>query len=120
MRGDVLTAVAYFEESLRIKTELDDKQGMAAALHEIGLLYARIGRGDRARECYEASLELWREVGDERGEAHTLAALGHLARSTDLAEARRLWRQGLSIARRLQMPIASELNHLLQTENTPE
>jgi tetratricopeptide (TPR) repeat protein len=93
---------------------------MAAALHEIGLLYAQIGRDDRARECYEASLELWREVGDERGEAHTLAALGYLAQTADLTEARHLWRQSLSIARRLQMPIASELNRLLQTERTPE
>lgn len=118
MRGNVLTAVAYFEESLRIKTELSDKQGMAAALHEIGLLYTRIGRDDRARECYELSLELWHEVGDERGEVHTLAALGHLVQSTDLAQAQRLWQQSLSIAQRLQMPIASELSRLLQVEDT--
>ena len=116
MRGDVLTAVEFFEESLRIKAELNDKQGMAAALHEIGLLYSRIGRDRRAKECYETSLELWRETGDERGEAYTLAALGHLLHSTDLTEAQRLWRQSLSIAQRLQIPIASDLLHLLQRE----
>ena len=119
MRGHILSAVVYFEESLRVKTALDDKQGMAAALHEIGLLFIKVEQVDKAEECLMDSLKLWRDIGDERGEAHTLASLGHLAHSTDPTEAQNLWHRSLSIAQRLQMPLASQLSSLLQTENKP-
>lgn len=120
MQGNVMMAVAYFEASLNIKTMLGDNQGKAAALHEIGLMYAQIGRGNRARECYLDALNLWRQAGDERGEAHTLAALGQLVRSSDLSEAENYLKQSLSIARRLQMPLAPEVARLLEADNSSE
>jgi predicted ATPase/DNA-binding SARP family transcriptional activator len=65
----------------------------AKALHAAGILVARQGSHDQAREIFEQALALFREVGDEDRAARTLAELATLAvlaedyeRATELYE----------------------------------
>ena len=49
----------------------------------------------QARECWEESQALWRELGDKRGVAAALAELAKAARARgDDAQARSRWRAG--------------------------
>lgn len=51
----------------------------AKALHAVGILVARQGDHDRARELFEEALSLFRQAGNEDRSARTLAELGTLA-----------------------------------------
>ena len=73
----------------------------ALALHELGAL-AGLAEGDAAREVAltEASLALWRELGDSWGTARTLNNLGYEAYlQGDLARAVSLLDEGVTLAR---------------------
>ena len=50
----------------------------ANALNLLGNLHSDQGRVDQARECFEASLAIFRELGDRRGESSALNNLGNL------------------------------------------
>jgi predicted ATPase len=68
-----------FEESLAISQALDDKRGIADALHFLGNVTARQGDREGALARYEESLAIYRELGDKAGIAATLVSQAHLA-----------------------------------------
>jgi tetratricopeptide (TPR) repeat protein len=69
-------ALEYYEESLRIRREINDKGGEASILNSIGRLHWNHGDYGKALADLEASLALRREIGDRWGTALGLMELG--------------------------------------------
>src|SRR5579871_6424352 len=71
---DYATARALYEESLAIRRELGDKNGIADSLSNLGEMAKEQGDYAAARALYEESLAIRRELGDKygiRSEEHT-------------------------------------------------
>ena len=99
--GDYQGAIAVLERSLELARSFQDRRGEALALHELGAL-AGLAEGDAAREAAltEASLAVWRELGDSWGIARTLNNLGYEAYlQGDLDRAVSLLDEGVTLAR---------------------
>ena len=99
--GDYGGAIALLERSLELARQFQDRRVEALALHELGAL-AGLAEGDAAREVAltEASLAVWRELGDAWGTARTLNNLGYEAYlQGDLDRAVSLLDEGVTLAR---------------------
>jgi predicted ATPase/class 3 adenylate cyclase len=99
--GDYRGAIALLERSLELARSFQDRRVEALALHELGAL-AGLAEGDAAQEAAltEASLALWRELGDSWGTARTLNNLGYEAYlQGDLDRAVSLLDEGVTLAR---------------------
>jgi len=99
--GDYGGAITLLERSLELARSFQDRRAEALALHELGAL-AGLAEGDAAREVAltEASLALWRELGDSWGTARTLNNLGYEAYlQGDLDRAVSLLDEGVVLAR---------------------
>lgn len=114
-QSDYAYGRAVYQESLAIWRELEDKQGIATALAELGIL--AFGQADltAARGLYEESLALRRQMGDRPGVAATLHNLGRVAyREGNWETAQALYEESLAICRELGDPqnIAVALTNL--------
>jgi len=99
--GDYGGAIALLERSLALARTFQDRRAEALALHELGAL-AGLAEGDAVREAAltEASLALWRELGDAWGTARTLNNLGYEAYlQGDFDRAVSLLDEGVTLAR---------------------
>jgi predicted ATPase len=99
--GDYGGAIALLERSLALARTVQDRRAEALALHELGAL-AGLAEGDAVREAAltEASLALWRELGDAWGTARTLNNLGYEAYlQGDFDRAVSLLDEGVTLAR---------------------
>jgi len=91
-QGDYATARALYEESLAIRRELGDKNGIADSLSNLGEMAKEQGDYAAARALYEESLAIRRELGDKYGIAYTLEAIAELAAAQGQSEpAAKLW-----------------------------
>lgn len=73
----------------------------ARALQGMGVLALNQGDYPNAKSCLEEGLEIWREIGDERGMAAALNTLGNLAwRHSEYDRAREFYDESLEIERR--------------------
>jgi predicted ATPase/class 3 adenylate cyclase len=89
-------------ETLLAHADRVDPGLRADALRDHGGVVYIVGQFDRGRALYEESLALYRELGDERGEAHMLHRLAvDAVRVGDLQRARVLTEEGYATARRL-------------------
>ena len=91
------------------------RQARAKLVQSAGTLAAQQGDYPAAREWYEESLALRREVGDKRGTANLLNNLGVLARfEGDLATARARYEESLALLRALgdRAAVGQALNNL--------
>jgi predicted ATPase/class 3 adenylate cyclase len=100
-QGDYAAAKGYYEQAL----EMIGPQNVwatAYALGNYGQSAARHGDNETAHERYEQSLAIYRQTGDERGEARVMASLAELASAEgDQATARALLYDALRIRCRL-------------------
>jgi tetratricopeptide (TPR) repeat protein len=74
--GKLDEALAQYNDSLRIKREVNDQRGIAVSLGEIGQVYDLQGRPDEAEKYYKESLDTHRKIGDKRGVGLMLNSLG--------------------------------------------
>ena len=74
--GDNRQALAFYEQALPLKRQMNDKRGEATTLHSIGLVYSTLGDNRQALAFYEQTLPLRRQMNDKRGEAATLHNIG--------------------------------------------
>jgi predicted ATPase/DNA-binding CsgD family transcriptional regulator len=91
----------WLEEALCHAGEVGRTPTLALALTGFGWLTMSSYQGDMvsARRHLEESLALWRELGNQRWEAHALAGLGQCARfQGDLATWRQLAEESLTLA----------------------
>jgi tetratricopeptide (TPR) repeat protein len=73
---DFLGALPYFEQTLGIARQVDDKTKEAESLDDIGYIHNVLGEKRKALDFYEQALPLRRQMGDRSGEATTLHNIG--------------------------------------------
>jgi non-specific serine/threonine protein kinase len=115
LQSDCPAARTLHEESLTVKRELGDQQGIASSLNNLGDVAHYEGDHAAARALYEESLAIWRELGDRRGVAVSLSNLGNAAYGQGVyAAARPLYEESLAIFKELgdRWGIAYSLNNL--------
>ncbi|MCA9728347.1 MAG: protein kinase [Candidatus Eisenbacteria bacterium] len=83
IHGDVDEARRRWEESLDIRRERNDRNGVASALNGLGTIEYDAGRLEAAERFYEQSLRIRRDLGEERGIAQSLTNLGLVHAAAD-------------------------------------
>lgn len=84
--GDNLSALELLDRSLGIRRELDDTEGLAAALNNLADTYISMGRfPEKARELLDEAARLWPVLDRPDGTCATLSGLAKL--DTDESEA---------------------------------
>ncbi len=102
MQGDNTAARSFYEQSLALRRELDDKSGIAASLNNLGLVACNQGDNAGARAFYEESLAICRGLGNKLGIAAALSNLGLVVHAqSDYAGARALQEESLALRREL-------------------
>ena len=100
--GDYQQMPAYFEESLAIFRELEDKPGIADLLMQFGWAAMRGGDYDQAAPLLVECLQLFREMGASVQLANALGGSGELAiRQGAHAQATELLEESLALRREL-------------------
>lgn len=99
--GQIVEGRRCAEESLAIYRELEQPQGAAEALNLLGVI-GNTGSTDTSESIqhFQEALEIFRQIGDRRGEGTCLNNLGDAGwRSGDYRSARNYFEQALEIAR---------------------
>lgn len=76
IKGDFLKAIDYYQQSLKIREQLGDQDGVSASLANIGSIYLNISEYDKALEYLFKSLKIFEMVGNKQGEASALNNIG--------------------------------------------
>jgi predicted ATPase len=108
-------ARSFFEESLSLFRQADDKQGIAGTLHGLGILAEEQGDYDAARTFLEESLAAKRELADRRGLAASLNSLANVVSDQGgYSAARSYLEESLSLLRDIgyRQGIAAVLHNL--------
>jgi tetratricopeptide (TPR) repeat protein len=79
VRDDHATAVPFFERSLQLASQADDKATMSEALRHLGIEAHAASRLDLARQRLEESTRLRRDIGSLRGAAANMIGLAYIA-----------------------------------------
>ena len=91
-QGDYPAARALLEESLAIRRELGDREGIAASLSNLGNVALYQGDYPAARALHEESLAIRRELGDRCGIFYSLEGLAAVVASLrESPRAARIW-----------------------------
>jgi predicted ATPase/class 3 adenylate cyclase len=116
----VTDVLQYYEDGLTLARSLGYTTGMAQALD--GLAYThQLGGSDDAlvQDLHSESLQLWRQLGDQRGIASALGPLAHRAAARyEFDEATALFNESLSLFQEVgdQREVAGALWNLGQIE----
>ncbi|MDP9375700.1 MAG: tetratricopeptide repeat protein, partial [Chloroflexota bacterium] len=101
-QGDLHCAATWFEQSLALFRELEDKKGEATALGMLGAVAEHQEDHAQAVKFNEESLALYRELGNTTGVATMLDAIGGIAAHRgDYPRAAVLYNEGLALYREL-------------------
>lgn len=100
--GEYPAAHRYYEESLVLLRELNDKPNIASVLSNLGIVVQHEGDYAHARELGEEGLAIRRELGDRWGIAASLGNLGMVAGlERDYGRAAALYEECLGLYRQL-------------------
>jgi serine phosphatase RsbU (regulator of sigma subunit)/Tfp pilus assembly protein PilF len=83
VRGDLDAELDYFEQSLKLKQEIEDEKGIAISLNNIGSIYKQKGQMTKALEYYTKSLKIKDKLGDKRGVALSYSNIGVIYESQE-------------------------------------
>jgi len=98
---DFAAARALFEQSLALRRELGDRQGISSVLNSLGNVAIDQGDYPAAHSLYTESLEIKKDLGDRQGIAASFNNLAIVAyQQGDYARARALHEQSLQIKRK--------------------
>jgi predicted ATPase/class 3 adenylate cyclase/Tfp pilus assembly protein PilF len=101
-QGDYTEARKLYLESLAIRQQFGDLQGVAASFNNLASVAYRQGDYKGARALYHESLDIKRRLGEKRAIASTLNNLGIIAQETgDDVDARQFYQESLQIRRQL-------------------
>ncbi len=106
IRGDNSRAIENFHESVYCFEAAGRLEGVAQALHNLGMIYENRGQLDEADYYYEQSLEKSREIGDRTMIATTMLNRGQIRfRQKDYSTAAAFTEQALKYMKELENPI---------------
>jgi len=95
---DRVCAGEYFRRSMELAGNLGDRYRQALAMASFGWIVWVTGEADQAKIILQKSLDIRREIGDQRGVAYCLHMLGQLARNEgQLAEGEAMQRESLAL-----------------------
>jgi predicted ATPase len=102
-RMEFQPAVQMLDEALAIFRRAGDAVGEAETLQAWGWLASNMGEPARARQCFEASLALFRQLNDQRMVATVLSNLVHVLSYSEApyAQTRAYAEESLALARAL-------------------
>jgi tetratricopeptide (TPR) repeat protein len=75
--GQYEKAIAYHQQSLEIKEEIGDREGVAISLGNLGNCYLWLGRYEEGITLQQKSLKIYEEIGNWQGVASCLGSLGN-------------------------------------------
>ena len=75
-QGNLDQALGHYKESLDLAREINDKEGEATNLGNIGLIYQARGELEKALKYHEEALRVSKEIGYKEGEAANLGNIG--------------------------------------------
>jgi len=104
IQGKPLEALKFFQQSLEISREINDKQGAANALYSIGSVYEMQGKLSEAFMIFTNVLGMCIERKNDvkKGEANALVSIGILYGKTNKpSEALKFFQQALGIYREI-------------------
>ena len=100
--NDNESATIYHRRALEIRQASGDRRGMAVSLHNLGVVYDRMGDYTEAAQLTGAALALYRDLGDRAGEGSNLHFLGAITLAMgDLNTCESLSEQALAISKEL-------------------
>lgn len=75
-RGDIDSALVYYQAALKLQEEVNDKFGIAGSLNNIGFIYNHFGDIPKALDYYHKCLKISEELNNKTGIATVLNNLG--------------------------------------------
>ncbi|HSV84981.1 MAG TPA: tetratricopeptide repeat protein [Levilinea sp.] len=78
-KNETETARPYLEESLQLRQELEDLDGIGITYTDLGILEFRLGRYDQAIQCYEKAKSYFEQVKNKRLLSYMESSLGIIA-----------------------------------------
>jgi serine phosphatase RsbU (regulator of sigma subunit)/TPR repeat protein len=98
IKGDLSKAIAYQHKSLEIDKEIGNKNGIAAGLNNIGILYQDQGDIPKALDYFHKSLKIVEEIGIQKGIATSINNIGNVYEGQeDLPKALAYYHKSLKI-----------------------
>ncbi len=76
--GDIPKALEYFDKSLKIREQTNEKTGIAQSFNNIGYVYAEQGNNAKALEYSQKALKLYELIKDQKGISSALINIGAL------------------------------------------
>ncbi|WP_185154106.1 tetratricopeptide repeat-containing sensor histidine kinase [Fulvivirga sp. M361] len=77
-KGESDQALAYYDKTLKIQQEIQDKPGMAGTFINTGYIFLNQGLIEKALEYYYNSLKIEEEIQNQRGIATALNGIGYI------------------------------------------
>ena len=98
LQGQMDEAIQLYQLCLELNDRLDDKQGKAATLHCMAIIYDDQGQVDEAIALYQQVLEIDEAIDDAQGKAATLHCMAIICNNQgQVEEAIALYQQSLEI-----------------------
>jgi len=99
-KSKYMNALKYFKMNYHIVDEENDKTSIQIALHNIGIVYSRLGDKEEAKIFYEKALKIAREIGNNSSISKITSDLASILVSEgNFDMAIQSYKEGLEIAR---------------------
>lgn len=96
--GDYDRAGEDYRAAYRLSLQLNDQNQTAWILNNMGFVYGLGGKRKKAFEACQQALEIWQEIGENKGRGATYSTLGEISwRFDQLAEAMNYYGRALDI-----------------------
>ena len=108
-------ALKNYQDALKLRRDIGDKQGIGETLIDLGNLYNERGDLDQALQRYQESLQIQRDLSDEFSQAICLNNMGNVYLNRgDYQEALTFYQQALQLREKLKVPaeIAETVHNL--------
>ncbi len=106
-KGQLDAALATFEEVLAILREIDERQGQAATINQIGQIYYNLGEYQQALDNYETATRIFKEFKNDGGVAITMTNMAVVYRNLgQYQKALSFYQEALAIFRSAANPLA--------------
>jgi tetratricopeptide (TPR) repeat protein len=75
-KGSFDEAIGYYNSSLKIRRDIDNKYGIANSLNNLGIVYDNQGKTEEALDHYTMALKMREELDDKKGCANCISNIG--------------------------------------------